>query len=754
MDTHDVSDVPEYLQHLQGQRRMLQQAQSRKGQRLRATKSREEILMMFMLQRMRADVRPSAGYPVMRSSFVPAAYPPCIVPLEALSKVLIRDLTLETHHRGSYIVLRAVTPVSTITAAMCIMEDEDNQVLVLQLYNQDSGIATDGRLVKDTILLVKEPYLRVMADGDTGIRVDHLSDITFLPDGHDLIPLSWRQRVTEEDLSVNDWKMKGNNFFNRNSFHLAVECYSRALKSSPTDQETLTITLNRALAFLKTHQFDAALRDLAASSSSSEPPEKGLFRRSQALYHLQRFRESCDTHKELLRKFPQNTEAKEEFNRAIARLMEQERGKYQFKRLQQEASKRRPPLLDRATYVGPVAIRATQSQGRGLFTTKAVKAGDLLFCEKAFAYAFFDEDDPTQGPTLLINPQTNTMTIGTQAELIGALVRKLYKNPSLASSFTDLYHGEYEPVNVLEIDGVPVVDTFLAERIMSLNCFGCPLMSRESHLRLLQEKSPEEGDRHDFKSCGLWTLASHINHSCNTNARRSFIGDMMVVRATRDLAPDTEITFWYKSPSDNTPGKPLELQHWGFTCSCIICHDIQETDRSNLAKRRRLEGEVLKAWKTLHSHQNPKTTKIEALLLSLAETYRQPASDVPRLGHWRSYLNLAMLSTVSHQPQKAVGFALKALESLGYIIEGGCLPHTPGTPLLVRKWGLADDGLVGCWMCLARAYRTMAPDLEAQAQEYARLAYKMCVGEDETFNETYGMHSARADGLIARARRA
>lgn len=52
-----------------------------------------------------------------------------------------------------------------------------------------------------------------------------------------------------------------------------------------------------------------------------------------------------------------------------------------------------------------------------------------------------------------------------------------------------------------------------------------------------------------FHSCGVWPLASYINHSCNSNARRAFIGDMMIVRATRDLAPDEEINFWYHTPS-------------------------------------------------------------------------------------------------------------------------------------------------------------------------------------------------------------
>jgi hypothetical protein len=35
--------------------------------------------------------------------------------------------------------------------------------------------------------------------------------------------------------------------------------------------------------------------------------------------------------------------------------------------------------------------------GRGLFTTQAVKAGDLLFCEKAFAHAFHDENGSKGG---------------------------------------------------------------------------------------------------------------------------------------------------------------------------------------------------------------------------------------------------------------------------------------------------------------------------------------------------------------------
>ena len=49
--------------------------------------------------------------------------------------------------------------------------------------------------------------------------------------------------------------------------------------------------------------------------------------------------------------------------------------------------------------------------------------------------------------------------MGTQADLIALIAQKLYKSPSLVSIFTDLYHGSYNPVDVAEVDGTPVVDT-------------------------------------------------------------------------------------------------------------------------------------------------------------------------------------------------------------------------------------------------------------------------------------------------------
>jgi len=220
------------------------------------------------------------------------------------------------------------------------------------------------------------------------------------------------------------------------------------------------IKRNRSLAFLKTKQFDAALSDTGFPDFSSNPTEKALFRAAEALYFLGRFSECCEVLELLRTNFPNNKQALVVLGRARSRCSEQSTGNYNFKLLQAEAKKLRPPHLDHATYIGPVEIRKTEGKGRGLFVTKAVKAGDLLLCEKAFSHAYTTESDEGNSKvTLLINPETNKGFMGGQADLIKMVVQKLYHNPSVAPAFTTLHHGTYESVGIPEVDGKPVVDT-------------------------------------------------------------------------------------------------------------------------------------------------------------------------------------------------------------------------------------------------------------------------------------------------------
>lgn len=222
MDTHDVSEVPEYFRYLQAQKQNPKNAQAVKGRPARSPKSKDEILMQFMFRQMMRKEAPASPMNI-RSSFLPPAYPPCVSPFSKLKKVMIESLRLETHHRERYLLLRTVTSTDTMTAVMAIVEDEDGSVLMLQLYNQEEQLSGAQSLREGTVLVVKEPYVKVMADGDYGIRVDHLSDVSFIPEFDDLVPLPWRKRVTQADGNASSWKEKGSEHFEKGDYHSAIQ---------------------------------------------------------------------------------------------------------------------------------------------------------------------------------------------------------------------------------------------------------------------------------------------------------------------------------------------------------------------------------------------------------------------------------------------------------------------------------------------------------------------------------------------------
>lgn len=169
---------------------------------------------------------------------------------------------------------------------------------------------------------------------------------------------------------------------------------------------------------------------------------------------------------------------------------------------------------------------------------------------------------------------------------------------------------------------------------------------------------------------------------------------------------------------------------------------------SVLSKRNRISDDLRRLFK----RSNMNLRKIEDTISSLAGTYCRPASEVPRLALDSPYLSLAAIYASSRKLEKAVEFGLMSLESLGFVIKGGSIPHVSDAPLVVQEWGLMTDGVVGCWMILCCAYQELAPTLASQAEGYARVSYRICVGEDETFDQTYNRLSNRVDGFLTTAK--
>ena len=228
MDMHDVSRSEQYVRILQNQKVNLKAADARRGECPTNRKSREELvngfrlqLMMRDMQRLKTDTNRNME---IHSSFVPPPYPPSITPLKDLKQIFISDLKLGIHHRGRYLLTRCITPPSRMTAIMAIVEDEKEDAIILQLYQQDRKGRPDTSILNSgDVLIIKEPFFKVLGDGEYGLRVDHVSDVVYITTYDKMRPHKWVPGSKNLKKTALEWKTAGNAAMNNKEYWLAIQ---------------------------------------------------------------------------------------------------------------------------------------------------------------------------------------------------------------------------------------------------------------------------------------------------------------------------------------------------------------------------------------------------------------------------------------------------------------------------------------------------------------------------------------------------
>lgn len=102
----------------------------------------------------------------------------------------VKELQLETHHRGKYLLAKCLTPPRRNSAIMAIIGDEDEECALLQLYGREheSGRPANEILKEGMVMVVKEQCFQVNSTGGYGVRTDHVSDMLWLSDSDELVP--------------------------------------------------------------------------------------------------------------------------------------------------------------------------------------------------------------------------------------------------------------------------------------------------------------------------------------------------------------------------------------------------------------------------------------------------------------------------------------------------------------------------------------------------------------------------------------
>ena len=397
-----------------------------------------------------------------------------------------------------------------------------------------------------------------------------------------------------------------------------------------------------------------------------------------------------------------------EYERCLARIHEEETGEYDFQAMYASLSPQQVHL-DSGTFLGNVAVGVSPQHGNGLFATRDIAAGDVIFVEKA---------------TFMPNQYEPERA---SASLYATMVRQLYANPSLAASVLHLYGGDYKRTGAegTIIDGVPVVDVYLAESIRLKNCFSAPLSTLEN----TKVNTPN-----DVMAKGLWRFASYLNHSCVPNTMRSFLGDMFISRAAHHIRAGEELFQQYVPVKADTRARQEQfLMGWGFACRCPLCAgEDAASDRAAYARRMEVLAQVEKM-----ANKRPPDAIVPDAAIRTMDRLAKQLEDLHEVDVYARLPRLALIYPLmwlvrAHQRRKnhakVIACALKVLRNFGFFV-----PEESGD---VREIFAQKDAVslmtihVVCVLKFAAdAHRALgAPALGDQFEEAARFGYKILTG--------------------------
>jgi tetratricopeptide (TPR) repeat protein len=519
-------------------------------------------------------------------------YPPCTAPLSELEPMNMTDLKMETHHRGRKLTVKRHSPVVTLVArSWTMVQNEDGtdaERLEILLHKSRYG---EDILESTKQFIIKEPYFTLTDQGEPTLRIDHPSDLVVCHE--DVVNPKQFDEAEKAEKAATRFKTAGNNALKQQDLPLAHEKYTAGLAIANQDIVSKTnpdlardIYRNRAYVNLLLGRLDEVKTDARASltgkddQKSKELDSKAYFRAGSAAYSQSRWQEAKELFQEQQKLTPEDKDAKLQLKKIEARLREEETGSYDLMKLRTSLSKARS-RVDAGNFTKSTQVKDSPGKGRGLYASRDIAAGEIVMCEKAFCVVWAHEEDALVAMTYDVrDDEIRVSPVG----LSKALVQKCLNQPSQTQHLMDLfgdYQGDITTNNsnkVFENADGAVVDVFRVHDIMSRNAFSPGAQFGDETARTA--------------STGLWKHAAYINHSCLANTDKEFVGDLIVIRATRHIKAGEEILFAYHASLDYESRQAFLNKTWGFRCSCKLCEAEEQDGKEVRDKRMEMVGEA------------------------------------------------------------------------------------------------------------------------------------------------------------------
>lgn len=449
----------------------------------------------------------------------------CLIHESKLNPIVISEMIKGKIQKGKILWGTLIGKCFKLTSVMVGLEDENGITVLLALYNcihQNATITEcEANFSAGTQIGIKEPYYKLAADGTMIIRVDHPYNL-----------VNKKNNNFSKHLSAQALKNIGNRYFKSKQFLYARKAYTQALKKNPEILLHETLLSNRAATQLQLNAFKNAIVDCQQVLKSNPTHGKARYRFALALAGLGRYEESSkilEALKQLGCKEAQNQLIR------VKRHFAESNGVYDITLLREKQKEfkngNHKADSDFANYYGPVEIKQTDNMGRGVFVTRDILAGELIFAEKAIAFS----EPSNNETTMILNDEDGSVNKQSQQENVSQCLNIVLHSNIENYRMSFIYDGTKESTmripnmrifrkHDIEIKNVPTLSAQRIRNIVKYNSF-----------------ETEKG------GTGTWILASFMNSKKDDerNTDTVSVGRMKFIKARRFLPSGTQLFIDY-----------------------------------------------------------------------------------------------------------------------------------------------------------------------------------------------------------------
>lgn len=154
------------------------------------------------------------------STWLSDSYFPSTTPIRKLKRIGLKDLSLDLHHRGCYVLVK-INLSLPFSGGVAVVSDQEENFAGVRIVHQDGKRKYNESWGLAKFLIIKEPFYVAISRSSIGcVTVHHLTDVFVVPLDDQRLPKHWHLR---EERSVDEWKQVGNKAVIEKQHHLAID---------------------------------------------------------------------------------------------------------------------------------------------------------------------------------------------------------------------------------------------------------------------------------------------------------------------------------------------------------------------------------------------------------------------------------------------------------------------------------------------------------------------------------------------------